>query len=272
MPVAVSIGDTDGLVVQDDGYGITFADGSRIYKAAGGSITLSATQPVYVSNLDGSNTRQLMQTSGATMTGSLVITGANIFRFQDNTTGVNYGHDAYVASDGAGRKTWGLQTGQTGNLPGGNPEGWFYIFTTNGASGYLRLMVTGISNPPTSNWDGAMSAPAFNVSSDKRLKKEVMDLPPEDARLGFEALRPVLFRRKDAAPGEGGTVVTTQPLEYGFVADDIAGAAPHAVTEVQTPGEDPYKAYSLGGVLALAVAEIKRLRAEVDDLKAQQGP
>jgi Chaperone of endosialidase len=115
----------------------------------------------------------------------------------------------------------------------------------------------------------AINAPAFNVTSDARLKENVRPVTSDEVDRLFGALRPVHFDRLTIL-GEGATpeVCERSTPEYGFVADDIARDAAELVATMTVNDADTL-VYNLSQVLAVTVAKLKLLEAEVEHLRGR---
>src|SRR5262249_37217754 len=91
--------------------------------------------------------------------------------------------------DSGSRLMASLQVTENGALVGGNEAATFRLNTMNGGYGLQEVFETVVASPPRTIWNGALSAPAFNVSSDETLKDDIT--PVTDVSAQFEALQPV---------------------------------------------------------------------------------
>jgi hypothetical protein len=160
----------------------------------------------------------------------------------------------------------GLQTG-TGVVAatqiGIYGVGW--IITNAGAINALGYSTFGISGQTSagnihcygqSQFDGYVYAPGGGSWSAAWRKREIRPVTSDEIIEAFAGLRPMHFRR-----------ISTGCREYGFIVDDMVGVA--ALKDVVMPDEkgDP-GAYSPNQVLAITVARLKQLEAEIAELKS----
>jgi hypothetical protein len=85
-------------------------------------------------------------------------------------------------------------------------------------------------------------------------------------------LRPVRYQRLAKPPIDGERKAAPDVDEIGLIAQDVQAADPSLVSESLPTEDDPeggLLGYSVTGVLALAIAEIKRLGAKVAQLEAR---
>jgi hypothetical protein len=106
---------------------------------------------------------------------------------------------------------------------------------------------------------GNVSVQSLTQRSDVRLKTEVKAFSAAEAAAAFEHLNPVRYRQR-AKPGYP---VDVKALRWGFVADEIEEGAPDAIST----DLDGVKGYDVAQVLAISVAKIKALEAEIAELK-----
>jgi hypothetical protein len=113
---------------------------------------------------------------------------------------------------------------------------------------------------------GQCSVGSLANRSDIKLKRNVIELAGDRVKEMFAKLRPVRYDRIGPTEDANGnpTTVPDKP-EIGLVAQDVEAADPDLVSV----DGDGMLAYEVGGVLALAIAEVKRLGALVDTLSAK---
>lgn len=104
------------------------------------------------------------------------------------------------------------------------------------------------------------SAVAYNTTSDRRLKKDIV--PMENGISRIEQLNPVYFVWKtDNTPGQG------------FIADELQQVFPDAVwgepNGVNSEGKPIYQAVDTSFLVATLCAAVKELKAELDSVKAE---
>jgi hypothetical protein len=185
-------------------------------------------------------------------------TNQSYLNWLNNTSAVSNNNRVVQASDSANRMLWQLQASQSGAIVGGNPEGSFQLWTNCGGYGSKQVMTTQVASPPSTIWSGALNAPAFNVTSDRRLKRNIRAVEEHEHRDAFAALKPVRFEwAMDGDPQ------WNRP-KWGFVADDVEKGS----AEIIHTHEDGMKGYDAVQVLALAVAEIHRLGKQVEALRS----
>ena len=103
-------------------------------------------------------------------------------------------------------------------------------------------------------------ASGFDTVSDLRYKHDVRAMEDSEVASAFAALSPIRFRWNWV---EGSSEDQDQRLQWGLSANALEQAAPDAVT-TGTFGE---KSYGIEQVLAIAIAKIKLLEAEIEQLK-----
>lgn len=174
--------------------------------------------------------------------------------WQNNTNAASGPNPVIGATDASNRRLWQFTATQSGNIVGGNPEATLQMWTMDGGYGWKRVMTTSVASPPTTTWDGAMNAPAFNVTSDRRLKKNIREAEEHEHHSIFAALKAV--RYEWAADGDP---QWNRP-KWGFIADDVETAS----GELVHTGSDGMKGYDMAQLMVLAVAEIQRLSRLVE--------
>src|SRR5271166_597459 len=189
--------------------------------------------------------------TGDTMTGSLTLQGnsANLFVIASES------QKYFDFRRGSGTvNRWRIDTYNSNDDQLG-----FRANTNAGTFDYVMLL-------DRQNWTGWVwgnwSVASLTQRSDVRLKETVSPVNAEDVALAFENLKPVRFKQKADPKGRP---IDTKPLRWGFIADDIEKGAP----DVVNTDKDDVKGYDIAQVLAIAVAEIKRLGKIVEGLQAQ---
>jgi Chaperone of endosialidase len=109
---------------------------------------------------------------------------------------------------------------------------------------------------------GNWSCGSLTQRSDISLKTSIETINLNDISYAFNSLNPVRYHLKEDSTGRP---VDTETLRWGFIADEIEQGAP----DVIIVDSDGIKGYDIAQVLAIAVAEIKRLGSELAQLKAE---
>lgn len=105
--------------------------------------------------------------------------------------------------------------------------------------------------------NGEATATSFNVSSDARLKKDIV--PLENGLEKVCALQGVEFRFLD-----------NERKHIGFIAQEVERIVPELVFE-NDKSDNHYKSVTYGNITALLVESIKELKNEISELKKQIG-
>jgi hypothetical protein len=149
----------------------------------------------------------------------------------------------------------------------GGYSGWPQagITINHGCGGYgnYNLCYSATGSPPPIYFSGDVYARGVKLTSARSLKQDFEQISAEEGNRAFRALRPAIFRRKPAPPGEG--AVLPSPVgrrEWGFIADEMQEGAPDAVTL-----SEEGLTYSLSDVVAIVVARIKQLEEELEVLR-----
>jgi hypothetical protein len=172
----------------------------------------------------------------------------------NNTSAASGPNTVIQACDGAGRMLWRLMAQESGAIVGGNPEGTFHFYANEGGYGNHHVFWSLISSPAQVQSEGAMNAPAFTVTSDRKLKKNIRAAEEYEHLSAFAALKAVRYEwAKD------GDEQWSRP-KWGFVADEVEKAS----AELVHTHADGLKGYDMTQVLVLAVAEIQRLSKLVE--------
>jgi hypothetical protein len=105
--------------------------------------------------------------------------------------------------------------------------------------------------------NGGMSAAAFNVVSDARLKAEIAN-----SAIGLDAilgLAPRTFRR----------IATPEREELGLVAQEVAAVLPHAVATIEHEDDDHRLAIDYAPITAALINAVKELTGRIVTLEAK---
>ena len=104
---------------------------------------------------------------------------------------------------------------------------------------------------------GQITAPSFNATSDRRLKRDIK--PLENSLNKITQLEGVEFIRTDDKK---------QEKQIGFIAQEVEKIVPEVVSTDYSDSNE-YKSVAYSNVTALLVEAIKELRQEVKDLKEE---
>lgn len=183
--------------------------------------------------------------TGDSMTGDLVVTGSRsiVLNKSDNASG-NSG--LFGVRDAAGRWGWQIYGSFTGGYVSANPECQLRMYVMVGGWGFHQFMNTTVNSPVQTQWEGALNAPAFNVTSDRRLKTDITPVDPAEAQAIFDAVNPVRFKRTNY-------LEEPDKMFWGLLADDIAPIAPEIVNKV----DEGILSYDLGAALTIVVTQLK---------------
>jgi hypothetical protein len=100
--------------------------------------------------------------------------------------------------------------------------------------------------------DGSASATAFNVRSSEVLKRNIEELSDINIQEGWSGLNPRRYWLKD--PGN------THARHIGFVVEELEA---NETLKFMVNGENEERGYDIAQVLALTVARVKQLEAEL---------
>jgi hypothetical protein len=151
-------------------------------------------------------------------------------------------------------------------------EAGIALYNYNGTDGGLRKHVLTLEKVAdrfvARNGDDAAGAcikfvaSGFDTVSDLRYKHDVRAMEDSEVASAFAALSPIRFRWNWV---EGSSEDQDQRLQWGLSANALEQAAPDAVTT----GSFGEKSYGIEQVLAIAIAKIKLLEAEIEQLKGR---
>ena len=100
--------------------------------------------------------------------------------------------------------------------------------------------------------DGTVKATSFNASSDKRLKKNIVDYTPQKSILDL--------------PIKEFDYITTEKHAIGCLAQDLQEICP----EIVDTDEKGYLSIQESKIVYLLLDEVKKLRKELDELKGRE--
>ncbi len=150
----------------------------------------------------------------------------------DNSVKVNHGNvGGLVISNTLTDKDWTLRV--------------------NGASGNLQLFNSLLGAVPA----GTFSTAGLYLPSDRRLKKDIIDLPGGTLRKIME-INPVAYRYD--------VELASAPLSIGFVAQDVQKQFPELVAQ-----NGDYLSLNYAGFGVLAIKAIQEQQREMDELKKE---
>lgn len=115
----------------------------------------------------------------------------------------------------------------------------------------LQSTLDGKANLSGATFTGGVTAPSFTVSSDVRLKSNILDLV--DGNYVVDRLRPVSY-----------TFDPTGKATYGFIAQEVEELIPEAVID---NGE--FKSIDYAPLIAFLTAKVQELAARVEELEAR---
>lgn len=142
------------------------------------------------------------------------------------------------------------------NLKVGKTE--FKLYSTYGGtydlSAFLNLSVANSTYVRKSGdkMTGALQAPSFNATSDRRLKENIVDYTPKKSILDLP------IKEFDYKNSNIHTI--------GCIAQDLQEICPEIVNE----GEDGYLSIQESKLIYLLLDEVKKLKKEVEELKKKQ--
>lgn len=261
------------------GEGITFYGGRRIFESGG---MLYVRGPHNGTAYPGVN---------AEWAGYIVISGARAgnanARFYRDAFGSANGTQENVldARSGDSRNLWWVQSFKRGYNSGTNEATQITAVAVGGWGNQWAYQTT-IASPPGLDTNGSVSAADMLDRSAAATKDEVADLDRDVAGRLIDALHPVTYRRI-IPPGDVGddpearVDMSTAPdfRRVGFTVENIEESGTplreHLVrhlnydTATGQPVNAEERGYSIPGLLAVAIAEIKALRARVAELEGQ---
>jgi len=243
------------LSAETDGFGLATVGGGLFYKRAGGGLVIRQTtggQQPQVENSDGSNARDILDAAsgvrkaGDTMTGTLTMSGAtNATHICFPTLAIAYYSPHFQLSWGSASTGYGINCGTAG-----------LNFSVDTSAGGSRHMFQG-NNPGVSNptW-GTCDATGFHNGSTRARKQDIAAPDQDELNKAFSAIDVVRFRWKE----------NPDRLHWGFIAEDLA-REPLLEGAVGHGDEGAPNGYSIGDVLAIAIAQIKALQTRIQALE-----
>ena len=197
----------------------------------------------------------------ATQQATVTLDGAGVFTSDDDTFG---GAFTFNTTAPAGSPTLAVKIDSAGNLLVGKsasgfavagcriqPTGDVRISKVGAASDTMVAFYKNGSATAVGSITSTSTATSYNVSSDERLKDNVVDAPAGN----LDAVQVRSFDWK--ANGERQT--------YGFIAQELEAVAPYAVTKGET--EEDMWSVDYSKLVPMLVKEIQDLKAEVEALK-----
>jgi hypothetical protein len=161
----------------------------------------------------------------------------------------------------------------------GPAEARAHCATWNGGWSYQDCWYTVVNSPPTLYANGVVSCQSLTQRSGRENKLNIRDVRSSEVQDAWSALKVRRFRWKDTPippdPMTGKPLANPSPPppqseRFGFIADEL----PEAVVAYAAPGSsDPAKqvhvreGWDVGDMVALCVAKIKELEAEITALK-----
>ena len=252
--------DVYGLVVGNDSYSTTLADGLAVTVSNAGVVGLQArgtsselafrTVGAERMRIGSNGGVDVGSTSGASAGGVSAYVADNDTAFYAN--GSNGRVNIKIHTEAVGGKIWYLRTGGTAHF--GSGGGDFMVLNEEGTA----IMIWDYS-ASTINGD-------FNDTSDVGLKENIVDIT--DAITTIKALKPRTFDWKEKTKLQG---------THGFIAQEVETVLPNDVVGENYDADNPEhgsKALNTSGLLAVAVKAIQEqqvlieaLQKEVEELK-----
>lgn len=250
---AVGTAGSPALVFGDD-------TDTGIYHSADGNIDFS------------SNATRRMNIAGAVNVygGGLTMDAGNI-RLDASGNSNDGGQVIQWRQDNA-EVTGSIRTAQTGNIIGGNAEGTFYLETMNGGYGFKRVFNSTVNSPVQTQWDGALNAPAFTVTSSAAIKDAVQSLILPDIEDILLALQPRKFQWADqptpvdenGVPLENPALPPAKQDVYGFIVEELAQVPALAnILNTASIYDTAPSSYDLGQLLAVAMVGLQHQTRKV---------
>ena len=268
-----------------DGTGYETFQGGRFYKAASTGLVIRChtgnTQP-QIENNDGSNRRVILDANngvrkgGDTMTGNLVMhsqasADGNRYIFQKFNTALTE-EVMFEARTGTTRGAYIRYDGGVNRAD----EGKFSFYTENGGWSASMSFRTTVASPPGIWITGDSSAQSHTNRSEAYLKQEIRYDVVTAAR-AFDALRPAMFKLKEPpwppVDGDGRLKPTSYSKpenrdRFGFIVDDMVEDPLLSLT-VNQDYMTKERGWDIAQVVALCVAKVRVLEAEIAELKAR---
>jgi hypothetical protein len=192
--------------------------------------------------------------------------GGNSNLYLETYSGANNGQVApsIYWRDEAGRNIAQFQGVRTGyNV---NVEGNVICYTSNGGWGWQEVFRTTVNSSPGVNFRGPITAQSYANNSDVSKKENIQFADPMMAQQIMEQLEPIKFKWKEEQwYGNPEDRPAPNPEIWGLSANAVEQVMPEAVTT----NEEGLKAYDLAQLLAISIAEIKRLGDVVAQLQAR---
>ena len=269
-----------------DGYGLLLFGNAMLYKRVGAGVVLrqsSGNQQPEIENNDGSNRRAILDVNtgvrkaGDTMAGQLTMNGAFVMAsgwhvYLDGPNANGNTARIYFRNGGTSGEIYAERIGYNA----GQNESRLRFHTANGGWGYHEIFRTNICSQGNGGHNclevmGGCGAVAFNVTSSRQLKNSIRTPAAAEITGAWATLKPRRFKWNDPPPPvdeDGKPLANPRPpppssLEWGFVADEIGAGAADAVHRVD--GEPA--GYSVDQLLAITIARVKQLEAEIATLK-----
>jgi hypothetical protein len=294
---------TGNLNFGTDGQGVLFSGGGAVYKIPGAGMVIresSGGQQPQIENNDGTNRRDIIDTvndfprydaryintagdtmaGGLTMNSYIVMANTQHFYLQsaNSNNGVVTGQLIFRTPDS--QKNADI-SGQKDGANAGTNESSVAFNLACGGWGYRRAILLQIASPPRAYFDGEVSCASLTNRSSREDKNSVRAVLPVEIDTDWAALNPVRFKLNDPSPPldqDGVPLASPMPfpeqrMRYGFIAEDMAEdlvsyASPG--TSDLTQAVPKVEGYDIAQVLALTVARMKQLEAEIEALKARQ--
>jgi hypothetical protein len=148
--------------------------------------------------------------------------------------------------------------GASSNYNGAFPSGTALCYHQDGGSGFVEVWHSNTGgSTPTLFCTGPLSCTTLTQRNSLRaIKRDIEPVSVEEGAAAFNALVPSRFRMKE------GYSPDPDKLRWGIMIDDIEAGAPDAITI-----EDGEKGFDVMAIVTIALAELKRQQAEIEDLK-----
>lgn len=233
---------------QTEGNGIRFPGAGWIYSSSGGSIVIrrrSGNGPIAVEDNNGTSRRNLVTEAGAAFQGNVAIVAPS----NDPGPGGQTPYQTFTQADGTPyARTFAQKTADGIGI-------WGLECATNGSM-QLGAHVSGTQSPPQFYIYGELSAQVLTQRSARVDKMHIAPVLGREVKEAWQALNPSRFFWK------GLRERTDNRRKFGFTADDM----PAELTTLDGSG------YDLAQVLAVTVARVKQLEAELKRVTERSHP
>jgi hypothetical protein len=262
--------------IQGDGQGVNVFGGGKFYKAVGDGVRIrksSGNQQPTIEDNAGTNVRKIVdQLNTSFVTNNVTATTVNYYIL--NATGQHFIVRSNLAENVASSQrilayessnanhVASVVAAKDGVVVSGNAQATLSFYISAGGYGDNRLALSfKVDSPPTTYCEGTLSAADVVDRSVLATKTNVAPLDMESASAIFNALTPIFYERIIPA-SEGQTIPSPPFLRLGFSVEDLDAVSPELRSRI-VKGNGNDRALSIPGLLAVAVAEIRRQSGEM---------